>query len=515
MTKKKNLILLIMLILLSIFIYGCDVNTKDIIPLTMPLEDSIKEIIISKGENYDFLSDELFISKVNELGLSNNFTIGNLDDDNIPEIVVFVERDPDDTNDQGKLQVYKFFGQKYELLDSVDMNYDNNNYQLIIGKLSLTQNGILLSNQVGAHSGITYGYILQDGKLKNILNDNKISLISIYTSNEIKDIDNDGILEFSIYTIDPETEDQSSIGSDKITLWYKWDGVDSGNLIDIDRVPGEASTKMITMERGNTNVDFYDDDFLPYLNDHLAEYDKFQLTDLVMKYIIMLEENIESRSLKLNNLFSKYQSVNSYDYLDKKYGLSLERLNDLEYIKREKIFQTEPDLKEYLIKNLEMGYKVEVIKNKYFYTINNQNLLNKFGDYFTKEYRDYLNIKTKYPNESLSNGETHVISQDKLAERIVEVEYFRITYPYSSFINEVNNVYKKYVLNFIYGNENAPNYDIENRFAEKSLAVFQNNINKYPETHFADILKEFINSITPNLNILTDEIRKKIDNLIL
>lgn len=80
---------------------------------------------------------------------------------------------------------------------------------------------------------------------------------------------------------------------------------------------------MITLERGNTKVDFYDD-FLPYLNDHLDEYDKFQLTDLVMKYIVMLEENIESRSLKLNNLFSKYQSVDSYDYLGKNMGYKVE-----------------------------------------------------------------------------------------------------------------------------------------------------------------------------------------------
>lgn len=71
------------------------------------------------------------------------------------------------------------------------------------------------------------------------------------------------------------------------------------------------------------------------------------------------------------------------------------------------------------------------------------------------------------------------------------------------------------MLTFIYGNVNAPNYYIENRFTEKSLAVFKNNINKYPETYFADILNEFINNTTPNLNILTDQIRKKIDNLIL
>lgn len=126
------------------------------------------------------------------------------------------------------------------------MNYDNTNYEIAIGKISEATKGILLNNSVGAHSGITYGFILEDNKLKSILNENKISLISIYTENQIKDIDNDGILEFSIFTIDPETEGKNIEDSDKMVLWYKWDGKDSGDLVKVER---PAYTEEITMKK--------------------------------------------------------------------------------------------------------------------------------------------------------------------------------------------------------------------------------------------------------------------------
>ena len=96
------------------------------------------------------------------------------------------------------------------------MNYDNTNYELVIGKIGPKQNGILLNNQAGSQSGITYGFILEDGKLVKALNENKINLISINTENEIMDINKDGILEFSILTIDPENRDPSTKDANKI-----------------------------------------------------------------------------------------------------------------------------------------------------------------------------------------------------------------------------------------------------------------------------------------------------------
>ena len=512
MTKKY--ILLLVVIISCGFIYGCDVLPENIIPETINLEDSIKEIILSKGQDYDFLSDDLFLSKINELGLSNHFTVGNLDDDNIPEIALFVERNPDDTEDKGKLQVYKFSGEKYELLDSVDMNYDNTNYILKIGKISQTHNGVLLSNQVGAHSGVTYGYRLEDGKLKSILNEKRISLISISTNNEIKDIDNDGILEFSIYSIDPETENQNPEDSDKIILWYKWDGTDGGELIQIDRIPGDASSNIKSLNADNKKYDISEADFIPYIKEYISEYNKYELTDLIMKHIETLDSNIDNRSSEVNNLIINNQNKNNTFNLESSSDLYSDRLNDVEYLKREKILQSDPELKDHLIKHIDMGYKVETSEGNYFYVVDYQKFIDNFGEFVTKEFRDYLNIKAKDTNEKYLSDGALLISREKLSERIVEIEKFRITYPYSSFIEEVSELYSDYVKILIYGNINTPNLNNENKFSDGSLAVFQDIINKYPDTQLADILLKLLDAVSQNLNVLTDDNREIINNLI-
>lgn len=495
--------------------YGCEIQTENIAPSEVDLENSIKEIILSKGEGYDFLSDKLFISKVNELGIEYDFTLGNLDDDNIPELLVFVERNPEDTEDQGSLQVYKFSGERYELLDSLDMNYDNSNHLLVVGKISDDQEGVFLSNQVGGNASVTYGYILEDGKLKSILNPKKISLISVATENQIMDIDNDGILEFSIYTIDPETSETDTETADKMTLWYKWDGKDSGEIVQVDRVVNSDTNS--TMSIDTAEVESISDDSIKdisYLKEHKHEYDKFTLSDLVKEYIETLNLDKESRSLELNNLYIKYQQGNNFDYLNNKYGLSLERLNDIEYLSREKVFQSEPDLKSNLIESLNKGYRIQMAEGSYYYEVDYKSFIDLFADSITKEYRDYLKICSKDKNTPILTDGALIVTRNKIAERIVEIEIFRLTYPYSIYIDQVDKVYEKYIVNFIYGNVNTPNFNEKSAYSEGSIAVFQDTINSYPESNFADILQYAIDLLEANLKTLNEDIKAKIDSRI-
>src|SRR5690606_25102840 len=150
-----------------------------------------------------------------------------------------------------------------------------------------------------------------------------------------------------------------------------------------------------------------------------------------------------------------------------------------------------------------------------YYEVNYQKVNDLFRAFISKEDRDYLKINSKNTDDPILSDGALVITRDKIAERIVEIENFRLTYPYSNYIDEVNSIYMKYVVNFIYGNVNTPNYDNTNRYSEGSIAVFQDTINKYPESHFADILQNAINLLNANMNILNDDIKEKINNLII
>ena len=513
---KKVIIIICLIILNTFLLTGCE---NEILPESIPLEDSLKEIILSKGKNYNFLDDKLFMSKVEEYAntlmqsKSSNaerYAIGNLDDDNIPELVVFIERNPKDVEDQGTLGVYKFTGEKFELLDKVNMNYDNTNYILKIGKISPAKNGILLSNQVGAHSGVTYGFVLENGRLRSILNDKKISLISVYTNNTIKDIDGDGVLEFSIYTLDPEMENMNTENMDKLILWYKWDEKDSGKLVKVEREPVVYEVQYKEIKENSLELaELSKDKLINYLIDNKQQFEKNTLTEILETHIKYLNTTINSRNTELSNRLNNFKKNTSSEKLE----LSIERLNDAEYLKRETILKTEPDLKENLINSLNMGYKLDLVDGIYCYRIDYQKLLDNFGDNINKYFKDYLRIKASNMNEPYLRDGTLNISLDKLAERIVELEKYKLTYPYSKYLNEVNEMYKSYVLSFVFGSEKTPTYDLQNtKFNEKLIPIFLEISNKYEQTYFADILKNFITNLNVNSNLVNDAIRENIIN---
>ena len=513
----KKVAMIICLIILTTFLFtGCE---NEILPESIPLEDSLREIILSKGKNYNFLDDKLFMSKVEEYAntlmqsrLSNieHYAIENLDDDNIPELVVFIERNPKDVEDQGTLGVYKFTGEKYELLDKVNMNYDNTNYILKIGKISSSKNGILLSNQVGAHSGVTYGFILENDKLMSILNDKKISLISVYTNNAIRDIDGDGILEFSIYTLDPEAENMNTENIDKLILWYKWDEKDSGKLVKVERKPAEYKLQHKEMKANNLDLtEISKGKLIKYLIDNKQQFEKNTLTEIIETHIKYLNNKMDDRNAELSSRLINFKKNTSSDNLE----LSIERLNDPEYLKRETILKTEPDLKENLINSLNMGYKLYLVDGTYCYRIDYQKLLDNFGDNMNKYFKDYLKIKASNINEPYLRDGIVNISLDKLAERIVELEKYKLTYPYSKYLNEVNEMYKSYILSFLFGSEKTPTYDLQNtKFNEKLIPMFLEISNKYEQTYFADVIKDFLNNLVLNSNLVDPTIKANIIN---
>ncbi len=509
--KVKYMIIGVFILSLSLFSLAC--SNSNMLPEAMDLETSIKEIINSKDLNYDLLEDESYQSKMLELAniLTDNnianpehIALGDLDGDNIPELVIFKTRNPENKDDEGALMVYGFNGDKYTLLDSVSMNYDNTNYQLAVGNISKNQRGIYLNNQVGSHSGITYGFILKKGKLVSILNNKKINLLSIYTNNLIMDIDGDGILEFSVYLLDPETEDLSSVDSDRIRLWYKWNGEDSGTLVKIERFEGNSkiNTEIVSnneiLNEASRLLDSRDMNSFEYLRENQGKLSPKDNTRLVSRYIELLKSESYPREVDINNLFSKYQLGFNHDHLFNKYSLSLDRLNDMEYISRQKILASEEELKSKIISNLKLGYKLRYFDGKYHYIVDFQKILDTFDKNIQNEYRDYLKILSLDTNNPYLENDKLAISLEKLAGRIILIENFKNTYPYSLYIDELDKTYDKYIDIFLYGTKDEPHFNTNNDVSyidKNTLQIFEQTIKSYPHTNFADIIQDFIDKV--------------------
>ena len=504
----KILKLALLVLLLGIFALGC----SDMMPNKMPLNDSIKENLNLKGENYDFLEDESFlklvedyVNNLQDVDRQVQYTIGNLDDkDNIPELVVFMDRNPDILDSKVELVVYEFNGDSYVVLDRIDMNHDTSNHLMEIGKISPDQKGIFISNNVGAHSTITYGFILEDGKLKSILNDNKVSLISLEAENEIRDIDNDGILEFSIYTADPEGDRRTDNGDDKMTIWYKWDGRDGGNVLMTESKSSDVDQGKLD-DILNTYSRLPIDQVLGHLDQNFQEYSPYKTSRILQEYVQRLEGN--------------FQEINQSPYLDRlledknKSKLSIDRLNDKTYLSRDNLL--DKDVRDFLLENINLAYKLVETEGLLYFIIDKQFFIDGYGDYISKEYLSYLEIKAFNSNEPFLKDGAFIIDRASLSRRIIAIENFKLRFPYSKFISEINSIYSEYVRTFILGSVNSPNYDLETKeFSSGTISLFRMTINDNQNTHFADLLEFVIDRLNSNSNVITSQIKEDIEEKI-
>lgn len=524
---KKIFALAMLLILFSLAVSGCGnpkgemrtMSVEDVMDSLIPFDESVLQSEQAR------VRIEAFLEQLNpQLDTSKgHYAIGDLSGDNVPEIVMYIERDPENIDDQGRLIVYAYDSSAYAPVAEKPMNYDNTNYLLKIGNVSEDQRGILLSNQVGSKAGVTYGFVLEDRELSSILNPKKINLFSVNTENRIDDIDGDGVLEFSIFSIDPESQSSNPSEAEVIELWYRWDGRDGAEVVKFAtnedqhfgtmEISGSFGIQSVEEE---TNQPYPGEgDFRSYLLENPDGYNPSEITKLLEEHILSLEVNKSYRSLDIGTLFAKHtKDVTSQSFLDK-YSLSKDRLNDKEYLQRDRILQAEPDLKELLLKNLRLGYALDADKDQYIYHVDYRRLHEDFGQSVTNEFRNYLGIMSKWEGSPHRNNGRLALEKESLAARIVEIELFRLTFSYSEYLDQVLQIYQEYMESMLYYTAEGLVFD-ENTgsFNNSSRQVLQDIVNLYPDSHMAEVINHMLQRVRSNNGNITPDIRDEISKML-
>ncbi len=486
-----------------ILLFGCS-NYKS--AENEGIQDSIKDMIEAKDETYDFLHDEKYIGLLNDSMKdilmakdidTNHLIIGNLSDSNIPEIIFFRERDNKNIHDPGYLEIYSYRDEKYSLLDRASMNYDKTNYQLELGKVSQDRNGIYLNNYAGSNFAITYGFILKDSKLVNILNPKKVNLISFNDDNEIKDYNDSGILEFSISAIDPENYNGSYTKNRIIKYRYNWDGKDGAKLIDMEREKLDENFMLTKSDKeilteAKKLLKSKDVKFINFILENKGNLSPLDNTHLIIDYISYLRDSIFLQESKFNNLLTGSSYLNYSDKLKEEYFISIDLLNDIDYISRQKVLSNEEELKNFLISTLKAGYIFSKDDDGYLIDINYKFFFDNFKDCIQNEYKDYLRILSNYTHDNMSD-----ISLDTLAERIVLIENFNLTYPYSDMVEELSTYHDEYLEVFFQGNPNQIGESklkpSSGRFKKKLSEKYMEIKERYYHSYISDLISRYLN----------------------
>lgn len=472
----------------------------------------IKDFIDDKGSDYNYLEDDNYrkyiyslVKKITQDEYFNpkHFVIDDLNDDGIPEIVIFRQRDPDDKSDPGYLEVYGYEYDKYKLYDRLPMNFDNTNYQLETGYIAEGQKGILLNNQVGAHSGMTYGFVLESRNLKSILNDKKLNLISTYTDNLIRDINDDGILNFSIYTIDPESDEADLVDSDKILLWYAWDGDDSAELVDIVKDRDIQMTRLKNSQMLEYMETLILEDPLSFdevFQDNLDFLNKDESTYLLAIHIENLQEMLDSKSDYINEIVKE----NSLDHLFK----DLSNFNNRDYISNLDTLKDWPALRKSLFSNLKLGYKLKQDQAEDLaYELDYQSFREDYRDHILQEYGDYLAIMSSNPVFKEDNQDQYMAC---LTNRMLEIETFKSIYPYSNLLEELDDLYDESLNTYIFGLESNRHFNRDKKIEDHVFNKFVATSKKYSSSLLGNKLTAFVSYLRDNDNIVDESLIGKI-----
>lgn len=524
--NKKIYFILVLLVLFTIVITGCEnssqnteiMSTDNFIEDFLPFDKSLLESEFTRTKIEEYLL-QLNPGLNVKLG---HYAIGDLTGDEIPEIALYIQRHPENMDDPGSLVVYGYDSSSYKILDEVSMNYDNTNYILEIGNISEEQKGILLSNQVSSKAGVIYGYILEEKTLKNILNQKKVNLFSVSTSNDITDINNDGILEFSLYSIDPESKIDETSGANIIQTWYRWNGNDGADVIYIQGDSQPKENIAMNSFRSTLSMDTFSEgpkpgnpDYTKYILENIEQYTPFEVTDMLNEHILFLRKNRHFKVQDITTSFTKYKKDNSLNISFDESNIFQERLNDVEYLQRDRILEEKSDLKNMLVQNLNLGYFLVVHNGEYNYDINYSKFLDSFCGNITNEFRKYLQIMSKETSTPHKNQDQLLITKPTLSDRIVEIESFRLTYGYSKHMKQVLEIYENYMNSILYLTEGGQVFNEETgNFFKESKENLQQIVNTYPDTHMADVINQLMEKVKANNDNITPSIKEDISSMI-
>jgi len=171
-------------------------------------------------------------------------------------------------------------------------------------------------------------------------------------------------------------------------------------------------------------------------------------------------------------------------------------------------------LKELLDKTKNSGYKVETAEGSYFPIIDYEFYKN-FSSHVTSDMKDYIDIMAEESNKVPAKDAALVIGWDDVIKRALNQEKFINTYKDSMKMNEVKQLYKKYVTFTLYGLNNTPLFSYDSKtMVPKAKEVYVAAVADAGNSEFLKTLGGFLDLIKNSNYKLTSEAEKYREDVI-
>ena len=232
-----------------------------------------------------------------------------------------------------------------------------------------------------------------------------------------------------------------------------------------------------------------------FINDNISNVSKEDASKMVDEF-----EKIQKKNLP------GFESMFSKDDMQNKINSEYKSITAQSDIK-------DTGLKELLAKTKNSGYKVETAEG-FFFPIIDYEFYKNFSSYVTPDMKDYIDIMAEESDKVPAKDAALVIGWDVVLKRALNQEKFINTHKDSVKVNEIKQLYKKYVTFALYGANNTPLFSYDTKTLDsKAREVYLNAVTNAGSSEFLKILSGFLDLVKNNNFKLTNEVEKYRENV--
>lgn len=167
---------------------------------------------------------------------------------------------------------------------------------------------------------------------------------------------------------------------------------------------------------------------------------------------------------------------------------------------------TDEELKKLLIYMRDNGFKFETAEG-YFFPVINYEFYKKYSSYVTDDIRDYIDIMAVESNNVPAKDAALLISWDEVITRALSHESFIKKYNDSGKVDDVKQLYKKYVYFTLYGTDNTPLFSHDKKLMVPDAKTSYTNAAANSEgSEYLKMIADYIEVLEKNGYKLTNEV---------
>ncbi len=270
---------------------------------------------------------------------------------------------------------------------------------------------------------------------------------------------------------------------------------DNQRIVEKDRQESimQKFNDLLQMEKGVKSVLDFINNNISIISEEKASQMISEFENLQRNHLSRLEEQYYDNDLQ-KKIYKTYQ--NSFD---------LSKINDINELNK----LDDHELKELLVETRNSGYKVETAEGMFFPIINYQ-FYQQYSTYLTTDMEEYVRIMSVESDQVPAKDAALVVGWNEVVNRALSQEEFIIQYPDSIKLDNIKELYNKYLTFIFYGLNNTPLFSYDLKMIETEAWKIYSELvksNQARNSSLLESLNQFLKLLERNDYKLTDEVK--------